>query len=130
MVMRRFLSIMILSTCTFLLSCSMQTVATASSDGITCTLSFLAPLVANQSIPVIVQFTRDGQSVSMADVVLDLQMPGMTMGSSRPMAEALSDGSHTANVLFTMDGEWSIVVTARSAQEPVRFVINHIFVSP
>jgi hypothetical protein len=130
MVMRRFLCILILSACAYLVSCSQQTVATARSDGITCTLSFSAPLVANQSIPVIVQFTRDGQSVSMADVALDLQMPGMTMGSSRPMAEALSDGSHTANVLFTMDGEWSIVVTARSAQEPVRFVLNHILVSP
>ena len=130
MVMRRFLFILILSAWAYLTSCSQQTFATASSDGITCTLSFSAPLVANQSIPVIVQFTRDGQYVSIADVALDLQMPGMTMGSSRPMAEAQSDGSHTANVLFTMDGEWSIVVTARSAQEPVRFVINHILVSP
>ena len=130
MVMRKLLTLIMICVCILLTGCGTQTIATANADGVTCTLTFAAPLVANASIPVTVQFTQAGQTVTMADVALDLLMPGMTMGSSRPMAEVQSDGSHTANVLFTMDGEWSIVVTARSAQEPVRFVINHILVSP
>jgi hypothetical protein len=111
-------------------ACTQPVASSAESAGVTVTLQFGAALYANAAIPVQVTFTQSGEPYAVADVVLDLQMPGMTMGTSKPMAIAQPDGSHTTTVLFTMDGEWAIVVTGSSARGDERFVINQIIVSP
>jgi hypothetical protein len=111
-------------------ACTQPIAYSAESAGVTVTVRFGAALYANAAIPVQVSFTQSGEPYAVADVVLDLQMPGMTMGTSKPMAIAQPDGSHTTTVLFTMDGEWAIVVTGRSARGDERFVINQIIVSP
>ena len=113
-----------------LAGCTQPIVYSAESATVTATLRFGSALLANAAIPVAVSFTQSGQPYAVADVVLDLQMPGMTMGTSKPMAAAQPDGSHTTTVLFTMDGEWAIIVTGTSARGNERFVINKIIVSP
>lgn len=110
--------------------CAQPIVASDTVNGVTCTLEFAMPLVANASIPVTVRFMQDGQTVELTDVSLDLQMPGMTMGTNRPLAQPQADGSHTTAVLFTMDGEWAVIVTGRSGTQEQRFVIENIIVSP
>lgn len=102
----------------------------AQQDDLVATLQFAQAPIVNQSVPVDVVFQRNGQTVAVTTVALDLQMPGMVMGSNRPLADASTDGTHRVNVLFTMDGEWSIVVTGESAQGPVRFVFERIIVNP
>jgi hypothetical protein len=111
-------------------ACTKPIAYSAESAGVTVTVQFGAALYANAAIPVQVTFTQSGEPYAVADVVLDLQMPGMTMGTSKPMAIAQADGSHTTTVLFTMDGEWAIVITGSSARGDERFVINQIIVSP
>ena len=113
-----------------LTACTQPIVYSADSAAVTATLRFGSALFANAAIPVEVSFTQSGQPYAVADVVLDLQMPGMTMGTSKPMATAQPDGSHTTTVLFTMDGEWAIIVTGTSARGIERFVVNKIIVSP
>ena len=113
-----------------LTACTQPIVYSADSAEVTATLRFGSALFANAAIPVEVSFTQTGQPFAVADVVLDLQMPGMTMGTSKPMATAQPDGSHTTTVLFTMDGEWAIIVTGTSARGIERFVVNKIIVSP
>jgi hypothetical protein len=102
----------------------------AQQDDIVGTLQFAQAPIVNQSVPVDVVFQRNDQTVAVTTVALDLQMPGMVMGSNRPLADARTDGTHRVNVLFTMEGEWSIVVTGDSAQGPVRMVFERIIVSP
>ena len=99
-------------------------------DDLVASLQFAQAPIVNQSVPVDVVFQRNGQTVAVTTVALDLQMPGMVMGSNRPLADARTDGTHRVNVLFTMGGEWSIVVTGDSAQGPVRMVFERIIVSP
>ena len=111
-------------------ACTQPVTYSADSAGVMVTVQFGTTLYANAAIPVQITFTQSGQPYTVADVVLDLQMPGMTMGTSKPMAIAQADGSHTTTVLFTMDGEWAIVVTGSSARGDERFVINQIIVSP
>jgi len=110
--------------------CTQPIVYSAETADVTATLRFGSALFANAAIPVSVSFTQSGQPYAVADVVLDLQMPGMTMGTSKPMTTPQPDGSHTTTVLFTMDGEWAIIVTGTSARGNERFVINKIVVSP
>ncbi len=99
-------------------------------DDLVVTLQFAQAPVVNQSVPVDIIFQRAGQAVDIRTVALDLQMPGMVMGSNRPLADTVAVGTHRVNVLFTMEGEWSVVVTGESDQEAVRFVFERIMVSP
>lgn len=92
------------------------------------TVSFAQPLVANLSVPTRIRFYDNDQPLEVRNVVCDLQMPGMVMGSMRPIADAQSDGSHLVNVLFTMDGEWSIIITGESDNGPIRLYVEDIFV--
>jgi len=97
-------------------------------DTVRVTVSFAQPIVANYSIPTTIRFYDGDQPRQIRNVVCDLQMPGMVMGSMRPIADAQADGSHLVNLLFTMDGEWSIIITGESDDGPVRFYVEEIFV--
>lgn len=114
----------------FLSGCGTGPRYQAQQNDIVATLQFTQALVVNESVPVDVVFQRNGQAIDIRTVALDLQMPGMVMGSNRPLAESVASGMHRVNVLFTMEGEWSIVVTGESDTGPVRFVFERIIVSP
>ena len=87
-----------------------------------------APQV-NQSQPATLTFRKDDAPLTVQNVVCDMQMVGMTMGSNRPMADAKPDGSHICNLLFTMDGEWMLVITGKVDNQPIRLVIPKIIVT-
>ena len=87
-----------------------------------------APQV-NQSQPVTLTFRKDDAPLTVQNVVCDMQMVGMTMGSNRPMADAQPDGSHVCNLLFTMEGEWMLVVTGTADNQPIRIVVPKIIVA-
>ena len=93
-------------------------------------LSFAQPPTINQSVPTTVRFYYQNNQITVQNVVCDLQMPGMVMGSMRPIADPKADGSHMVNLLFTMDGDWSIIVTADSADGPIRLYVEGITIAP
>ncbi len=113
-----------------LTGCGQPNEYSATNNGVRVTLRFDADVVSNASIPTLISFRQGNDPFEMSGVSLELLMPGMTMGSNRPMANVLSDGSHATKILFTMDGEWSILVTGKSARGNERFVVNHIIVRP
>ncbi|RLT22147.1 MAG: hypothetical protein DWI30_06435 [Chloroflexi bacterium] len=83
----------------------------------------------NQSQPATLTFRKDDAPLTVQNVVCDMQMVGMTMGSNRPMADAQPDGSHVCNLLFTMEGEWMLVVTGTADNQPIRIVVPKIIVA-
>jgi hypothetical protein len=87
-----------------------------------------APQV-NQSQPATLTFRKDDAPLTVQNVVCDMQMVGMTMGSNRPMADAQPNGSHVCNLLFTMEGEWMLVVTGTADNQPIRIVVPKIIVA-
>jgi hypothetical protein len=93
-------------------------------------LVFAQPPTLNQSVATTLRFYYQETPISVQNVVCDLQMPGMVMGSMRPIADQQSDGSHLVNLLFTMDGEWSIIITADSADGPIRLYVEGITITP
>ncbi len=127
---RRHLVALLVCILMLLSSCGMGPRYQAQQGDLVATLQFAQAPVVNQSVPVDVIFAQNGQAVAVTTVALDLQMPGMVMGSNRPLADAVTASTHRVNVLFTMEGEWSIVVTGDSAQGPVRMVFERIIVSP
>ncbi len=84
---------------------------------------------ANQSQPATLTFHKDNTPVVVQNVVCDTKMVGMTMGSNRPIADAKPDGSHICNLLFTMDGEWMLVITGTVDKQPIRLVVPKIIVA-
>ncbi len=127
---RRHLVALLVCILMLLSSCSTGPRYQAQQGDLVATLQFAQAPVVNQSVPVDVIFAQNGQAVAVTTVALDLQMPGMVMGSNRPLADAVTASTHRVNVLFTMEGEWSVVVTGDSAQGPVRMVFERIIVSP
>ena len=51
-----------------------------------------------------------GAPVQGATVVCDMTMPSMTMPVNRPQAVEQDPGVYTADVLFTMAGDWEAAV--------------------
>lgn len=93
-------------------------------------MTFVQPPLLNQSVQTTLRFYYQDAPIRVQNVVCDLQMPGMVMGSMRPIADPQTDGSHVVNLLFTMDGEWSIIVTADSADGPIRLYVEGIAITP
>ena len=93
-------------------------------------LAFARQPRINQSVATTLRFYYQGTPISVENVVCDLQMPGMVMGSMRPIADAQADGSHLVNLLFTMDGDWSIIVTADAPQGPIRLYVEGLTIAP
>jgi hypothetical protein len=56
-----------------------------------------------------------GQPVDSATLYLDLEMPGMPMGSNQPLADPLGGGQYRIKGIFTMDGDWHVTVHATVA---------------
>lgn len=101
----------------------------ASQAGINVTMQLTTAPRVNQSQPVTLMFRRNNAPLAVQNVVCDAQMVGMRMGSNRPMADAQPDGSHVCNLLFTMDGEWMLVVTGTVDNQPIRVIVPKISVA-
>lgn len=120
----------VLLCCLLLVGCTQPTTFQATNDGVSVTVTTEVVLVANAVIPLTLSFTRDGAPYAVSDVAVELLMPGMVMGKTVPLAEQQADGTHSVDVLFTMDGEWSLVVTGTSQRGAERFVITPVIVAP
>lgn len=113
-----------------LIACTSGPTFTAENNDYRVELEFAQPPKLNQSVATTLRFYVQDVPLSVENVVCDLQMPGMVMGSMRPIADRQPDGSHLVNLLFTMDGEWSIIVTADSADGPIRLYVEGIIIDP
>lgn len=102
----------------------------AEADGYRVEMVFAKSLEINQTVATTIRFYYQDNPIRVENVVCDLQMPGMVMGSMRPIADAQADGSHLVNLLFTMDGDWSIIVTADAASGPIRLYVEGITIAP
>ncbi len=122
------LVIIIMASC-ILGACSQAVQYQASQANISMTMQLANAPQANQSQPATLTFRKDNAPIVVQNVVCDTQMVGMTMGSNRPMADAKPDGSHVCNLLFTMDGEWMLVITGKVDNQPIRLVIPKIIVA-
>jgi hypothetical protein len=68
-----------------------------------------------------------GAPVSGATVTCDMTMPAMAMPMNRPAAKEQSPGMYTAEVLFTMAGDWEAgiqVVLPDGASETFTFAMS------
>jgi len=109
--MHNHLRLLILFTITWLcIACSMpqRYQGNNASFGVTLTLNTRPTVNVSQNGTIII--TKDGTRITASNVYCDLQMPGMTMGSNRPIAENHTDGTHTCGLLFTMTGDWVVIV--------------------
>ena len=80
-------------------------------DGLTVTLTATTePIVAMPQSWQIMVTDATGQPVDMAEVYLDLVMPGMAMGQQKPWATPQGNGRYTAEGAYTMDGPWQVIV--------------------
>ena len=122
------LVIIIMASC-ILGACSQAVQYQASQGNISVTVQMANAPQVNQSQPLTLTFQSNNAPLSVQNVVCDAQMVGMTMGSNRPMADAKPDGSHVCNLLFTMDGEWMLVVTGTADKQPIRIVVPKIIVA-
>ena len=122
------LVIIIMASC-ILGACSQAVQYQASQASISVTVQMANAPKVNQSQPLTLTFQSNNAPLSVQNVVCDAQMVGMTMGSNRPMADAKPDGSHVCNLLFTMDGEWMLVITGTVDKQPIRLVVPKIIVA-
>ncbi len=122
------LVIIIMASC-ILGACSQAVQYQASQGNISVTVQMANAPQVNQSQPLTLTFQSNNAPLSVQNVVCDAQMVGMTMGSNRPMADAKPDGSHVCNLLFTMEGEWMLVVTGTADNQPIRIVVPKIIVA-
>ena len=98
-------------------------------DGYTATVTLSQQPRTNFAQMATVTITKDGQNVNAGMVACDLQMTGMTMGSNRPLAEQNADGTYRCDLLFTMSGEWSIVIHGSIDTQQFKISIPNIIVS-
>ena len=112
-----------------IVACSAPRTYSGQNDGYTATLSLAQLPRANVSQDATVAITKDGQPVNATNVACELQMPGMTMGSNRPLADQNTDGTYRCGVLFTMSGEWLVVIHGNDANQSFKIVVSDITVA-
>jgi len=126
---RMLLLIIIIMASCILGACGQAVQYQASQANIGVTVQMANAPQVNQSQPFTLTFQRNNVPLTVQNVVCDAQMVGMTMGSNRPMADAKPDGSHVCNLLFTMEGEWMLIITGTVENQPIRLVIPKISVA-
>lgn len=112
-----------------LTACSQTVQYQASQANLNVTVQMANSPQVNQSQPVTLNFRKGNVPLTVQNVVCETKMVGMTMGSNRPMADAKPDGSAVCNLLFTMDGEWMLVITGTVDNQPIRLVVPKIIVA-
>ncbi len=80
-------------------------------DGLSITLETPDEPRMNTAVDfVVVLRDEQGQPVNEAYVYLDLDMPAMPMGVTRPVALPDGPGRYWARTAYTMEGLWEIIV--------------------
>lgn len=110
-------------------ACGAPMTYTAQNAGVTVQITLSRSPRVNDSQAATIIITRDGNRIDAQNVVCDMQMPGMTMGANRPIADKGTDGTLTCGLLFTMSGEWAVIIHGEYASQPFRVVVPHILVS-
>jgi hypothetical protein len=103
-------------------------VDTQTSGSLTATLRVLPfpPVPMEDTILELTLRDADQQPVSGAAVALDLTMPAMEMPVNRPQATEVESGVYRADAIFTMAGEWQILVEVsyQGQDEEFRFPVH------
>jgi hypothetical protein len=80
-------------------------------DGITITLEMAEKPQLNAAQDFVISLAdAQGKPIDNASVYIDLLMPAMPMGMSRPVASSQGKGRYLAQAAFTMTGEWEVTV--------------------
>lgn len=97
-------------------ACSGQTgytTQTAQVDGITIGFEHPAQAELLKTYDVFVTLKdANGRTINGADVVITMDMPAMSMGSNRPVADSAGNGRYRVSTAYSMDGDWVITVEA------------------
>ena len=114
----------ILSSLLLIIGCDSQSVPlreTQVIDGLAITLETLERPQMNTAVDFIVVLQDDqGNPVSDANVYLDLDMPAMPMGITRPVALPEGAGRYWARTAYTMEGLWEITVIVEREETTYR----------
>ncbi len=90
-------------------------------NGLEITLETLEHPRINTAVDFIVVLQDDqGNPVSDANVYLDLDMPAMPMGITRPVALPEGAGRYWARTAYTMEGLWEITVIVEREETTYR----------
>ena len=90
-------------------------------NGLAITLETLEHPRINTAVDFIVVLQDDqGNPVSDANVYLDLDMPAMPMGITRPVALPEGAGRYWARTAYTMEGLWEITVVVEREETTYR----------
>ena len=79
-------------------------------EGLTITLTTPDQAQINRAVTFDVELSAAGSPIDDAAVYLDLDMPAMPMGVTRPVAEFRGNGRYQAVTAYTMSGHWEITV--------------------
>jgi hypothetical protein len=114
----------ILSSLLLIIGCDSQSVPlreTQVIDGLAITLETLELPQMNTAVDFIVVLQDDqGNPISDANVYLDLDMPAMPMGITRPVALPEGAGRYWARTAYTMEGLWEITVIVEREETTYR----------
>ncbi|MFN3374047.1 MAG: FixH family protein [Chloroflexus sp.] len=90
-------------------------------DGLSITLDTPDRAKMNTAVDFVVLLTdAHGNPVNDANVYLDLDMPEMPMGVTRPVALPDGPGRYWARTAYTMEGWWEITVVVERAETTYR----------
>lgn len=124
--MRMCIMVMVAWACS---ACGTPVTYTGQAAGLTVQITLPRTPIVNESQSGIIRITRAGTLVAAQQVACDMQMPGMTMGANRPLADENSDGTYSCGLLFTMSGEWAIIVRGQIDQQPFDVLVEHVLVA-
>lgn len=68
----------------------------------------------------------NGQPINGADVVMDMDMPAMSMATNRPVADSAGDGRYRISTAYSMDGDWVITIEATADGNTYRATFDQI----
>lgn len=90
-------------------------------DGLTITLETPDRPRINTAVDfVVLLHDQQGNAINDAYVYLDLDMPAMPMGVTRPVATPDGPGRYRARTAYTMEGLWEITVVVEWAANTYR----------
>jgi len=94
-------------------------------NGITIKLEHPQQLALLQQYELFVTLTgADGRPIDGATVFMAQDMPAMPMNSNQPIGEPLGNGQYRITGVFSMDGDWRLVIHARVAGQEYAATFN------
>ena len=90
-------------------------------DGVTIFLENPETIPLTREVDVIITLVAaDQRVINNAIVTLDLNMPEMSMGQNRPLADQLGGGRYRIRTTYTMIGTWKTIVIAKIGEKEYR----------